>query len=754
MAKRSNALPFFAVFLFLSSLTCVEAQRKEGLAVNKTLSISKAESPIVIDGIASEETWSAKDKATDFYQNFPYDTSFSESKTEVMLTYNEDFLYLYAICYDHTPGDYVVQTLRRDFNINFSDYFAIILDPVGDLTNGFKFMVNPYGVQAEGLISSGGNFGSSNDWDNVWYAETQRSDTAWTVEIAIPFKTLRYNAQSKNWKINFARNNLKINERSSWTPVPRNFLITSLAFAGTLEWDAPPPHPGKNIALIPYVTSAGSKDHARGTAFINKPGAGLDAKVAITPSLNLDLTINPDFAQVDVDRQITNLTRFSLFFPERRAFFLENSDLFSNFGFSRIRPFFSRRIGLNEGRQVPIYGGARLSGKVGETLRIGAMTMQTAPDRIRISERDSTISQGQNYTVAAFQQDVFGNGSNIAMIMVNRQAVHNEGNAFAQNNYNRIIGIDYNLASRDNRYRGKLFYHQSFSPEQKINAEAHASWLRYRDKHWSMEWNHEYVGENYNAEVGFVPRLFNFNANTGELVRRGFWRLEPDINYAFFPKSKVINNMGPGLYYNAYFNTDYSENEWTVNPYYFVNFQNSSELNFFYQENFTYLFFPVDVTETGSNPLPMGGYRYRSAGVEYFSNIRKRFTYSISMNSGTFYLGRLTNITGEMGYRVQPWGNFALVVDHNRVTFPDPFGYRELYLISPRVDLTFHRNVFFSGILQYNNQISNVNTNLRLQWRFKPMSDLFMVYSDNYFSDTFRVRNRSFTVKLVYWLNL
>lgn len=742
----------FSVLLYLIQTSTI-VLAEEGDQSYKNVEIRKCMGQITLDGLAKESIWQEAKWSGEFYQNFPYDTSYAQVQTKVALCFDDKNLYVMAICQDLNPEPFVVQTLRRDFRPAFSDYFGVFIDPVGDLTNGFAFMVSPYGVQSEGLLGTGGNFGPNLDWDNVWYAETQRSDTAWVVEMAIPFRTLRYREGQKTWNINFGRNNLKINEISTWMPIPRNFEITSLAFAGKLDWIDPVPHPGKNIALIPYGIHNGSINQSQGGSFTQKPGAGLDAKVGITPTLNLDLTVNPDFAQVDVDRQITNLTRFSLFFPERRAFFLENSDLFSNFGFSRIRPFFSRRIGLDDGRVIPIYGGARLSGKVGETLRIGAMTMQTA-DQTTISGTDTSYTPGQNYSVAAFQRDVWGNGSNIAMIFVNRQAMQKASERFDQGDYNRIIGIDYNLASRDNRYRGKLFYHQSFSPGKSINTEAHASWLRYRDRRLSLEWNHEYVGENYQAEVGFTPRLFVFDAATETTKRVGYWRLEPDVNYTFFPGRGSINNMGPGLYYNAYFNTDLSENEWTVNPYYFFNFQNSAELNFFYQEQFTRLLFPAEITGTEKEPLPAAAYRYRSAGFEFVSNIRKPLNFSFSGNAGSFFNGNLYNLSAEINYRAQPWGNFAISVDHNRVNFPDQFGDAELYLISPRVDLTFHRNVFFSGIMQYNNQVSNVNTNLRIQWRFKPMSDFFAVYTDNYFSETFKVRNRSFTLKLVYWLNV
>ena len=424
------------------------------------LIIKKANGKIIIDGELNEPDWSRElgtNVAKKFFQNQPYDTSYAETKTEVRVTYDNDFLYIGAICFDSIPGDYIIQSLKRDFSYPVSDAFAVYIAPFNDKVNGFSFAVNPLGVQREGLISGGGPFGVTTSWDNKWRSKVVRYDNKWIVEMAIPFKTLRYKEGVNIWGINFSRNNLKRNENSSWSPVPRNFNIASLAYTGDLIFDEPPKKAGANISLIPYAIGGINRDYLADNITHANVNTGLDAKIAVTSSLNLDITINPDYSQVEVDRQIINLTRFSLFFPEKRQFFIENSDLFSEFGFRQIRPFFSRNIGLFEGQIVPIIAGARISGNINKDWRIGLMNMQTA--------RDTTLGLNpQNYTVAAFQRMLFGR-SNIAGIFVNRQGLTDTEINYTD--YNRILGLDFNLRSNNNQWLGKAFYHHSFTPQFK-----------------------------------------------------------------------------------------------------------------------------------------------------------------------------------------------------------------------------------------------------------------------------------------------
>ncbi|NJL12026.1 MAG: carbohydrate binding family 9 domain-containing protein [Microscillaceae bacterium] len=705
------------------------------------LSIHKANQRPEIDGFLEEEIWQKAEKAHSFYQNFPFDTSFALTKTEVQMAYDAQFLYLAFTCYDDLPGDYVVQSLRRDFEGGVNDFVTIYLDTFGDGTNGFSFGITPLGVVREALIFNGVDLDPT--WDNRWISAARIQTGKWTAEMAIPFSTLRYKPNESNWKVNFARIDLKRNETSTWVPVPRNFRVTTLSFTGDIIWPEAPPKPGLNMALIPYVSGQATRNYLDGSPTDYRANLGGDAKIAVSASLNLDLTFNPDFSQVEVDQQVTNLDRFEIFFPERRQFFIENSDLFSRFGFSRIRPFFSRRIGIGRDTttgqivQNPIIYGARLSGKVNKNWRIGMLNMQTARD-------PEAGIEGQNYTVAAVQRQVFGR-SNIGAIFVNRQRTSSGTQDFNLGiaDFNRVIGLDYNLLSKDNRWNGKFFYHQVLTPEQHRQQYAHASFLRYSTRKLEVMWNHEYVGRNYEAETGFVPR-------------RNHWRLEPFLRYSFFPRrpKSPINNHGPQLYTNLYWDTQGQLTDRSVELGYEINFASTASAGAYLNQNFVRLFSDFDPTNTDGLPLLSGTtYENFRFATFYQSNNRARFTYFGQINLGSYFNGNILGLTTILTYRIQPFGSVSLRIDHNEIRLPEPYADATFWLIGPRFDFAFTRSLFFSLFTQYNNQVNNINVNARLQWRFQPVSDLFVVYSDNYFPENLKVKNRALVVKITYWFN-
>lgn len=707
--------------------------------------IQKAKGKLVIDGQLDEADWQSAAQANTFLSNFPMDTGLAESSTVVKLTYDENFLYIGAVCLDPMPGDFVVQSLKRDFFFTDSDAFAVFFDPFQDGINGFAFSVNPYGAQQEGLLQNGGGFGTNTSWDNRWFSKVTRQPDKWIVEMAIPFKSLRFKEGIPSWGINFARNDLKRNQISTWSHVPRNFDASSLAFTGTLQWDNAPVPSGANVSIIPSLVSGVSRDFedSQGKTISSLDGS-LDAKVAVTSSLNLDLTVNPDFSQVDVDVQQTNLTRFSLFFPERRNFFLENSDLFSRFGFSQIRPFFSRRIGLNNGKTVPIMAGARLSGKLNKNWRIGLMNLQT--------EGDTTGLPSQNYSVATFQRQVWGRSS-IGGIFVNRQAFA-QGTEIKHSDYNRVAGLDFKLASNDNRWRGIAFFHQAITPEDTNRNNANATWLRYSSPRLNLDWNHEYVGANYLAEVGFVPRNTRYDQVNEERIRYTYWRLEPKVAYRFFPESGPINWHGPTLYFNHYLDDDLATTDMLIKPWYEVVFLNTSELRFSFDERYTRLIFDTDITFTDNPLIPQGNYHYRNTTISYGTDQRKAFTGGVEIDYGSYYLGHKLSYEGEVNYRAQPWGNFSLSYNQNEITLPgEQYKNAYLTLLGARASLSFTKSLFFTTFVQYNTQVDNLNINSRFQWRFKPLSDLFIVYTDNY-DPYLNIKNRALVVKFVYWITL
>ncbi|MEL7223106.1 MAG: DUF5916 domain-containing protein, partial [Bacteroidota bacterium] len=477
-------------------------------------------STIVLDGQLNEEAWQQAAVASDFWEKDPRDGVPAELETTAQVTYDENFLYVAIKCYDEDQN-HIISTLKRDTEYWSGDGVAIILDPVNEASNGFMFGVNPLGVQMEALLGGGsgdGNFNS--DWDNIWRAETAQYEDHWTVEMAIPFKTLRYEEGSTVWGINFLRNDTKHNRFFVWAPIPRQFWGIDLGYAGQLRWDQAPPVANSNVALIPYV-SAGRLEDFEENSVDNPFNAGMDAKIALSPSLNLDLTVNPDFSQVDVDVQVTNLSRFSIFFPERRNFFLENSDLFSSFGIPPLRPFFSRRIGIdNEGQAVPVLFGARLTGNATDDLRIGLMNVQTQGNENQV---------GQNYFTAAFSQRVLERSS-IRGMFINRQGVGSEG--IQVDNYNRNADLEFNYQSADGKLEAWTGYHHSF--KNGIGTDNNSFYnaggaYTSPNVNFLVDWVS--VGENYFADVGFTNRIENYDAARDTTIRQGYKILYTPFNF-------------------------------------------------------------------------------------------------------------------------------------------------------------------------------------------------------------------------------
>lgn len=697
------------------------------------LHMKRASSPLLIDGILDEQAWLDADVASDFYMVLPMDTSKARVRTDVRMTYDAHNLYLMAVCFLPSPGRYFVESLRRDFIFGKNDNFLLFMDPFDDQTNGFSFGANAAGAQWDGMMYEGGKVDLS--WDNKWTSSVSYDNEKWVFEAAIPFKSIRYKKGITRWGINFSRLDLRTTEKSSWAPVPRQFPTASLAYSGILVWDEPPPDPGINVSIIPYVLGGASKDYEKEKPTAYKKEFGVDAKIAITSALNLDLTVNPDFSQVEVDRQVTNLDRFELFFPERRQFFLENGDLFANFGYATIRPFFSRRIGLG----TPIEFGARLSGKLNKNWRIGAMDIQT-------SDVEEQYLPKQNFAVVALQRKVFAR-SNIGFLFINKQSLNytppNDPAIPLYSTYNRNIGLEYNLASSNNLWTGKAIVLKSFTPDKSGDDVTHAANLQYANRRLTVAWQHEYVGVNYNAEVGYVPRT-------------DFIRVNPLVQYLFFSKSKAILSHGPRIQSSYFFNTNYEHTDNTSVLSYGVTLRSQAVFTPWIAHDYVKLLRPFDPTNSGKDTLATGSEHYWNAfGFDFTSKPQSLFTYLVSTRYGGYYAdGKRLNLSGELGYRLQPYLSLNVGVSYNDIWLPQPWGRNTFWLVGPRLDVTMTNKLFFTAFAQYNEQQNNVNLNTRLQWRYKPASDLFIVYTDNYLPETFGVKNRSVVLKFTYWWNI
>ena len=368
----------------------------------------------------------------------------------------------------------------------------------------------------------------------------------------------------------------------------------------------------------------------------------------------------------------------------------------------------------------------------------------------KITKDNNIDIYAQNYMVAAIQRNVFKR-SNIAMIFVNRQQL--DTNKYSNTNFNRVLGLDYNLASADNKWTGKFFFHHSFSHKNNNDAYSHASWLHYSTQKIMFMWNHEYMNKNYNAETGFTPRLFQTDLGKKITTRNTYWRLEPSFNYFIYPKNSIINKMGPKLYLDYYANSNYVTTDVLAEIGYDINFTNSSVFFINYNNYYTKLIYPTDVTFSDNTLIPANSYNYRDVVLSFKSNQRKTINATFGGTYGSYFTGTKLSYNAEITYRKQPYAIIGLSYTHNEIIMPNIKNKVVLDLIGPRIEISFSRSLFFTTFLQYNSQINNFNINTRLQYRFNPMSDVFIVYSDNYVSENFNNKNRALVLKLVYWFN-
>ncbi len=382
----------FLAFLWVSP---VSAQ-----ASDKRISAAHIESTIVVDGNLDEPEWQLVEPAGDFIQKEPRQGEPATEPTEVRLLYNDDTLYLGVFCFDSAGAEGIVLTdITRDYSDSINDHFAVVLDTFDDDRNGFLFGTNPGGAKRDAQFGAQGspNF----DWDGIWHVKTRITESGWQAEIAIPFKTLRFRAEElQTWGINFVRRVRRKNEDTHWSPVPRGYRVSRVQFAGALE-DISGIRQGRNLNIKPYLSAPLTRREGDDVDFL--PEVGVDVKYGVTPGLTLDLTVNTDFAQVEADEQQINLTRFSLFFPEKREFFLENAAIFQfgkvSGGFGPggdLIPFFTRRIGISGGQLIPILGGARLTGRIGR-YTLGVLSIQA-------DEFETTPST--NFSVVRLRRDI------------------------------------------------------------------------------------------------------------------------------------------------------------------------------------------------------------------------------------------------------------------------------------------------------------------------------------------------------------
>lgn len=690
---------------------------------------------INIDGEISSEEWKNIEVTTNFNQKWPTDTALAQSQTEVSICYDEKYIYLAVKCYDKAPQ--ILQTLKRDKGFWESDAFAVYFDPQNQQNNGYFFGITSYANQTEGLI---GTTGLDESWDCKWYSSSKRYSTYWTAEIAIPLNVLRF-PLTDTWGINFLHCDMHRNMYSVWSKIPRELSIHDLGYNGILKFENKLPKSRQSFSVNPYIKAQYVDDKEADPVPTKEftPDFGIDARMAVTSTTNLDVTYRPDFSQVEVDQQQINLTQFQIFFPEKRGFFLENSDIFSQFGAWNVRPFNSRAIGMRDGEVTPIQYGIRYTGNINSKIRFGILDVQT---------QKTENTNGENFSMLALQHR-FWKRSSVSFMMSNVQETEKGEGLIPV--YGRNIGLECKLNSKDNAWRSNYHVHLSKTNESVQDNHFYSVFLEHIGKRFGGAFELNSLGSDFSTKMGISRLQWHYNAETEEWNNHGYNKNWNRFYYYFFGKSSSKIAVHYPIVENeiSYYDDNkegfrYHKLKWAVE------FKNRAYFETGVQNDYNRLLYPINLT--GGENLPAKGYTSNSGYVMYATDDRKKVKSFSFFETGSFYGGYKNTFKQEIKLRFQPFLNIGGEVQYNLIYLPEPYNSGELLLISTNIEFSFNKNIFWSNYIQYNTQIDNINLNSRFRWRFTPMSDIFFIVSNNYWNNTFAPKNNNLVLKINYWL--
>ena len=690
-----------------------------------------------IDGnILSDPLWSEINPIKNLIQIKPRFGELASEKTEIRIAFSDKMLFIGVICFDKNPEKIVVSDSRRDSDLNDEDSFLFIIDTYNDQQNGFLFGTNSNGMEYDAQIDNegkgnfnanrqqGGVIGGTNiNWDASWEVKTDKGDYGWSAEFAIPLNSIRFSpGKNKIWGINFQRNISKNSETAFWSPLPLGFEIKRLSLAGKMTGiNIKNP---KNLKIIPYGLVQRINDKANQTKSANLD-KGLDVKYSLTPGLTLDLTYNTDFAQVEVDDQQINIDRFNLFFPEKRSFFLENAGQFSVGSPGEIDLFFSRRIGLsNNGSIIPIIGGSRISGKIGQT-NIGLLNMYT--DEIISSNIDKN-----SFTVARINHDFSETRSSIGGIIINKKSIKNN------DDFNRVIAMDgkWGLGKKA-QITG--FISKSNTPD--INSNDHAMKIEgtYNWNGWRLILGYTEVGEGFNPEVGYLSRNDGFKKfgyliwkqwrpkNTGKLLEvrphianRTFWNFEKELTTSW----------------------THIDNHWV--------WENGFEVHTGINLTTEGVFNDFQISQV---KIEQGEYKNKELQLVIITNPNAKISYKTTTFIGGYFGGNRISSINKLNLRLGDKFNSSLSLNYNNLKLKN--GTINAIISGLRLAYSFTPRIFIQSLIQHNN-ISNITSlNTRFGWIKNANTGLFLVLNtirDSDFID--KIDNQIITIKYNYQFDI
>ena len=681
--------------LFSSTLILLAAAQENRGEKYKVSALRVENASLKLDGILDEPEWQKAEAITEFTQRNPYYGRPATEKNLVRILYDDDNLYVGAVCFHKDINDLVAHKLaHRD--VAWDDLFSVVLDTFHDHTKAYCFQVNPLGAKNE-VFMDGPDVSDSN-WNEVWDVKTKINKDNWSAEFKIPLRILRFSSQSdQTWGLNLCRLLRTKNESDYWSPIPPQFTVSNLSLAGDLA-GLRGLKPKRNLQVRPYGLFGETRENMPERT-IQKADFGLDLKYVPTPNLAVDMTVRPDFAQIESDDVQINLTRFDLFFPEKRDFFLENAKLF-DFGLSqKIQPFFSRQIGLSDDRPVPILFGGRMTGKFGRTNIgfINALTEKT--DSLPLT----------NYTVLRARQDLLRN-SNVGFILTNVQS---------RDGYNRCWGIDGEFwLAKNSRFKA-FFSAVDTGKFLERRSAAHLSYALITDP-WGVSLGYNSIGRNYNPAAGFVVLrdIRDFGGDIHDYsgyVRKSIRPNKYGIRLIDFTGTfDYIDTRAGGNFFK--FHQAECSLEFDSADILSISLANTREK--FFEDFLVY----------GDITVPVGVYSYNYASLKYTVSESKRLSGNVALTFGGFYQGRQKSVAANGLWMANKLLMIGGGLETREVHLPQ--GNFTTLIGRLRLNLIFSSNLSLKTYVQYSNATKRVILDFRLCWLHGKDNELYFVYNN------------------------
>jgi len=676
----------------------------------KLSAIRLSVAPVIDGDVLGDEAWSDIVPASEFWQVQPDDGEPATQRTEVFVGYTDTALHIGVIAYDEQPGEIIVSDSRRDADLANTDAFFVVIDGLLDRQNGYVFATNAAGIEYDGQVTKEGSddFGSggggfNRNWDGAWSVKSTISDTGWSAEFEIPFRTLRYSLAAKqDWGINFQRNIRRNNEIAYWAPLERNRNLYRVSEAGILRGIEPPPQ--RNFKITPYVLGQARRGGEL-TGTEKNSDIGFDTKYSINPSLTLDLTYNTDFAQVEADEEQINLDRFNLFFPEKRPFFLENAGQFSVGNGEEVEMFFSRRIGIgDDGDPIAVEGGARLSGKLGDRTNIGLLYMRT--------DAVTGIAPANDFAVLRVNRELRGRSA-IGAIFVNRDG---DGSyLLSPSDYNRTFAVDGRWGFGDNLLlQGWLA--KTKTPGRSGRDDAFSVKADWSSAGWSFGANYTEVGEDFNPEVGFLARSEYRKTNLLVFRRvrmQGKWGLfeaRPHASYTGFWKFDGFQETG----------VLHLDSHWE--------YKSGTEIHTGLNLTRAGVIDSFEIID--GVVIQPGTYDHEEVVLAYFGDESKPLSFNIRTIAGGQFGGNRVSISSGVNFRIAETFQSEVSFNYNDFDLPVPNGQFTANLARLRLSYSFTPKVQLQALVQYNETSDDLGTNIRFSWLRSANSGLYLVYNE------------------------